>query len=271
LLKARLATAAVGIPILIGVTLAGGWWFAVVAALALTAAAAEYLRAGGIRWQSPEGAATLAATAAVLLIVMENAVWRERTLVLGLFALMLALVIHGEWWPERADLTFLERAFATCAGVLLYLGWLGGYLVLVRELPDGRDWFLTVLFVTWTADTAAYATGRLFGRRPFAPNISPKKTWEGTAAAAPGAVVAMIFCWAVFDLPDLGAGEAVLLGLVLAVGAVIGDLFESLLKRGFHIKDASNLLPGHGGFLDRVDSVLVVGALVYFAVTWVLT
>jgi phosphatidate cytidylyltransferase len=270
LLKARLATAAVGIPLLIGVTFAGGWWFAVVAALALTAAAAEFLRAGGIRLQAPEALMTLGGVAALVLIVLEGSVWRERTLVFALLALMLAVILRGEWWPERADLPFLERAFATGAGALLYLGWLGGYLVLVRELPDGRDWFLTVLFATWTADTAAYAVGRLAGKHLFASHISPKKTWEGTVAALPGGMAAMIFCWAIFDLPGLGAGEAVVLGLVLGVAAVVGDLFESLLKRGFQIKDASSLLPGHGGFLDRVDSVLIVGAVIYFAVTWVL-
>jgi phosphatidate cytidylyltransferase len=194
---------------------------------------------------------------------MEGGVWRERTLVFALLALMLAVVLRAEWWPQRADLPFLERAFTTGAGALLYLGWLGGYLVLVRELPDGRDWLLSVLFVTWTADTAAYAVGRLAGKHLFAPNISPKKTWEGTAAALPGGLVAMVFCWAVFDLPGLSAGEAVALGLVLGVAAVVGDLFESLLKRGFQIKDASSLLPGHGGFLDRVDSVLLVGLGIY--------
>ena len=158
----------------------------------------------------------------------------------------------------------------TVAGAVVYVGWLGQYLVGVHELADGRDWLLLAMLATFAGDTGAYFTGVTLGRHKMAPAISPKKTWEGFAggfAAAVGAAVTVYALGAMeFDLA-LALG----LGVVIALVGPVGDLAESLLKRGMGVKDASGLVPGHGGFLDRLDSLLFTVPATYFFVAWAAT
>ncbi|MCC6314519.1 MAG: phosphatidate cytidylyltransferase [Thermomicrobiales bacterium] len=119
----------------------------------------------------------------------------------------------------------------------------------------GLAWVLLVLLTIWVADSAAYLVGRSFGRRPLAPLISPKKTIEGSLGGLLGAVIVAAACWRAFGLgPDLL--PAIPIGLALGIAGQIGDLCESALKRAASIKDSGNLIPGHGGMLDRVDALL---------------
>lgn len=122
--------------------------------------------------------------------------------------------------------------------------------------PRGLGWFLFVLLVTWIGDTAAYLIGRQFGSRPLIPSISPKKTFEGSLGGLLGAAVTGIMAAALFGLdihPLLAAGA----GLTIGCLGQIGDLGESLLKRQVGVKDSGNLIPGHGGMLDRIDATLL--------------
>jgi phosphatidate cytidylyltransferase len=146
--------------------------------------------------------------------------------------------------------------------VLAYIPFLAGFAVLIASRqPIGVLWVLAGVLVVVSVDVAAYATGLSFGKTPLAPKISPKKTWEGFAGSSVAAVVSGILV-GVFLL-----GEAVwvgaLLGLVLLGSATLGDLVESLIKRDLEIKDISSWLPGHGGFLDRLDSMLPSMAMLY--------
>lgn len=146
----------------------------------------------------------------------------------------------------------------------LYLGFLLGHFVTLRLRPDGENWVILVLALTWANDTLAYFVGTALGRHKFWPRLSPKKTWEGVAGGATCALVVggLLTPHLVGVSPWLG----MLLGLVSAAAATFGDLAISLLKRMAHIKDSGNLIPGHGGMLDRLDSLMFTFPItVYFA------
>jgi len=165
-----------------------------------------------------------------------------------------------------------ERAFAswawTIAGIL-YIGWLLSYFVALRGVDDGRNWVFFALFATFGSDTAAFFSGRALGRHHLAPSISPGKTWEGAIGGIFGAIMISLL----FTLPTplslpLSYWQAILLGLLVSIFGQLGDLVESLLKRNMGVKDSGKLLPGHGGFLDRIDSVVFAGIVVYYYVIW---
>jgi phosphatidate cytidylyltransferase len=144
----------------------------------------------------------------------------------------------------------------------LYLGWLGGSLALIRSAPLGWRWTLFLFAIVFSTDTAAYFGGRAFGRPQFAPSISPKKTWEGAIIGWVYATFIAIGLARFLQLP-LGVATALGLGLALSLVATIGDLTISYAKRQAHVKDASQLIPGHGGLMDRLDSLLPAAAALY--------
>lgn len=148
----------------------------------------------------------------------------------------------------------------------LYAGFLIAFWVSLRLLPEGDKWTYLVLGMTWATDIAAYATGMLLGRRRFFPRVSPRKTVEGAvggvlAGMLAGGLLAWFFGW---DLSRL-----MVLALLGSIAAEAGDLAESLIKRQLRTKDASRLIPGHGGMLDRIDSLLFVGVVMYYGAIWV--
>jgi len=152
----------------------------------------------------------------------------------------------------------------TAASVLapVYIGLPLGALVGVTAVA-GREAVLVLIGTVAISDTAQYYTGRAFGRRPLAPRRSPKKTVEGAVGGlviAPVVLVAAGKMW----LPGLGPGRLAILGLLLVVAGIIGDLFESMLKRAADVKDSSHLIPGHGGVLDRIDALLFAAPIFYF-------
>jgi len=142
----------------------------------------------------------------------------------------------------------------------LYIGWLGSYLVSIRTLDGGMWWLYLVLLTVWTIDSAAYFVGKQFGRRKLSPRLSPHKTWEGYIGGIPGGILAGIGFSAL--LQHYGADLALYpwsggtLGLLLGITIPMGDLTESLIKRLADEKDSADLLPGHGGIFDRLDTIL---------------
>lgn len=150
--------------------------------------------------------------------------------------------------------------------VQLYVPFFGSLLLILLREDGGEFWVLAMIAVVVGADTGAYAAGLAFGKHPMAPRISPKKTWEGLAGAGVVAMlVAVGFAWLLLGLP---AWTGVVIGLAILGSATVGDLAESMIKRDLGIKDMSSWLPGHGGVLDRLDSILpsTVVALVLFHV-----
>ena len=270
MLAQRVAVAIVGTPVIVGLTLIGGPAFSVAAGLVLTIAALEFFSAtdparpegGGRRLTDQRIAGLLGAASVALLVAAADNGWEwwTRALALAVVLPFLPPILRGEAATGLRDWTW-------GVGGLLYVGFLGSHVVLLRDGPNGEDWMLLALFATFATDTGAYFVGRLLGRTKIAPAISPGKTLGGSLGGiAAGLATVLVANRAL----DAGAGwEIVPLALLLPVVAEIGDLSESLIKRGAGVKDASHVLPGHGGVLDRLDSLLFTVPLVYYYLTWI--
>lgn len=150
---------------------------------------------------------------------------------------------------------------------MLYIGLTLSYLVLVRLLPEGESFLLFLLLVTWAADTGAYYVGTLYGQRALAPRISPKKTVEGLAGGFAGATMLAFAAQWTF-VPEFSNLDTLVLAILLTIAGLWGDLVESAIKRSVGAKDSGGLLPGHGGMLDRLDSLLFAAPAFYYYVTF---
>lgn len=154
------------------------------------------------------------------------------------------------------------------AGVL-YVGWMLGYYVALRGLDQGREWVLLVLLSIFACDTAAFFVGRAMGKHPMAPAISPGKTWEGAVGGFFTAPAAALIIYTLLSIDDTNYVHVIIIGCLIGVFAQLGDLLESLLKRRAGVKDSGSLIPGHGGILDRIDSLVFNGLIIYYYLTWV--
>ncbi len=262
MLRQRVATAAIGLPLLLGLLWLGGAWWTVGIAAVLAVGMLETLHLGGVPLRSAEGAVVV--LTAVILGV--NAHVGRST---WLAAFVLVPVAGATWTVWRsAELRSAVRRWAVALVALAYVGVLGSAFLLLRRLPDGRDWTLLAFAITFAADTGAYFTGRTLGRHPMAGRISPKKTVEGALGglASAALVGALIGPWAATGIPWW---QGALLALVATFASQAGDLAESAAKRAVGVKDSGRLLPGHGGVLDRIDSLLLAGPVVYLYVGWV--
>lgn len=257
-LARRLAVAAVGIPLVLLVAWWGGLAMAVGLGLLAVIGVWEFGRmmaASGARFVFPLAAAGAGAMPYVAWAVGAPGVIVLLTLLLLAASATAALRIPPEEGPFRAAaLSFIAAAYV--GGLLAYGLLLRETLVADRDL--GFVLFLLPVGVTWLADTAAYFGGKALGRRPLAPIVSPNKTIEGgIAALVAGPLGALAIAWLVIpELAALGAASVATLGLLVAAAAILGDLVESAIKRECGVKDSSGLLPGHGGLLDRMDSLL---------------
>ena len=179
------------------------------------------------------------------------------TITFIIMAMLLSHVLSGR------DLKTGLFDTAVVAFGVFYIAWLLGHLIPIHQLANGPFLIFFLFLVTWANDTAAYYTGTLMGQHPMAPLISPKKTWEGAVGGLLGSVAAAFACRAWF-LESLGLSETVWLGLLIGVAAPLGDLCESALKRSAGVKDSGGLIPGHGGMLDRVDSLIFTTPVFYY-------
>jgi phosphatidate cytidylyltransferase len=255
----RVVIAAVLLPLVIGIVYLGGWWLLGLALVGGLAALHElYAMARELRPLVLGGYLGFALT--LLGLQLGGPVW----MLGGLLAtFVLAFAVYG--------LAGVRQSATTSFGVtLLGVVWVGagiGCLLLIRDIPEFGFWALVaVLFTVFVADSGAYVVGRTFGRHRLAPAISPAKSWEGLF----GGVLAAIGTTFVILYKDrddfLTVPESLLLGLVIALAAVLGDLFESSVKRDLDVKDSGRVLGAHGGMLDRLDSLLWAGPAAYFAI-----
>ena len=259
MLKQRVITALWGIPLVV----AAAWfdepipWFTVLAAVVGLMACLEFYRMSGVSKALPLAVFGLVAT--VLFIGYPHCTFAPALPVLLTAAVVLSLIILIVIRKREG----IFSGWAWTMGSILYIGWLLGLLVTIR-IDAGRDWLYLVLFATFGSDTSAYFMGKAFGKHKLAPGISPGKTWEGAVAGVVGGVViSLLFT---LDTPlqlPLSYGEVVLLGVFVSIFGQFGDLVESLFKRSFGVKDSGSIMPGHGGILDRLDSVLFGGVVVY--------
>jgi len=185
------------------------------------------------------------------------------------FLLTAAVVPPLLWLLSRRQKGEAFTSWAWTIAGILYVGWLLSHLVALRGLDAGRNWVFFALFTTWASDTTAFFIGRKLGRHKLAPNISPGKTWEGATGGILGAIIVSIlfFTATPFHLP-LTYWQAIPLSILVSIFGQVGDLVESLLKRNMGVKDSGKLMPGHGGVLDRMDSIIFAGIVVYYYVIW---
>lgn len=167
------------------------------------------------------------------------------------------------------DLKASAPEFALTVSGFLYVPLLLGHLILTRELPHGIQWIFLLLVLVMSGDSGAYYVGSSLGRRKLYPLVSPNKSIEGAFGGLAGSLLgAIIARWIFF--PELTIGDCFLVSLIIGPLGQMGDLFESLLKRSFGVKDSGTIIPGHGGMLDRLDSILFTApALYYYA--WYVT
>jgi phosphatidate cytidylyltransferase len=175
--------------------------------------------------------------------------WMSRALSLGIIALAVAVMTTGQFGVQRFP-AMLHSLFG-----VLFVGWSLGHLVLLRSLDGGQWSILFLCTIIWVGDSIAMYVGKSLGRHKMAPTISPGKTWEGAAGCILGCLLAAAL-GVHFLMPRLALWQGLVLGLVISLVAQVSDLSESLIKRYAGVKDSGELIPGHGGLLDRVDSML---------------
>lgn len=166
------------------------------------------------------------------------------------------------------DMQTVSRDLAFSLLGFLYIPLLLSHAILLRALPAGRDWIFLVLLVVMASDTLAYFVGRTFGRHRLYEAVSPKKTIEGSLGGLVGSVIGALICKLWF-FAELSAVDVLLIGIGVGAFSQLGDLLESLLKRSFNVKDSGALIPGHGGLLDRLDSLLFAFPITYYYAVWV--
>ena len=268
-LARRVATGLVAVPILVGVVLVGGHLWTAIVALVLALAMWEFATTMGLGQRDPLRWIAVAACAALAAVARTSDIPTAWPLTAAILALLAAPVLaHMRNRTDAPPTPALVQHIGLAVFGTAYFGWLGSYLVLLRQFPNGEEWLLLALFSVMATDTGAYGSGRLLGRRLLAPRLSPKKTVEG---AIGGLAVGFAAVLLINLLPDLQVAlwKMIILGLALPIAAQLGDLAESTLKRTLGVKDLGVLVPGHGGIPDRLDSLLFGIPAVYFFVEWV--
>ena len=252
-LQLRLLTAAIGIPVIVVLAWFGGWPFAIAAGIIAILAAAEFIHGWLMPSMPMETVIPMLPVAGASGLMVAGSYKSPLFVVVGLvFAAFSAVAGYTRLVQSGPRKPY--RVYAWC---LVYTGVLMAAVVAVRVADDGRAWFFLGILSTFAVDTGAYAIGKAFGRHRMAPSISPGKTWEGAVGGFVAGVVAVFVLNALFDT-GVSAPRIAPVAIGLPIVAMIGDLFESWMKRRMGVKDASGLLPGHGGFLDRLDSILFV-------------
>jgi len=266
MLKHRVITAGVGVPIIILAIWFGDPWFSLLIAAAALAGTYEFYHMANFDRREPLIYFGLLWT---LALVLSPHYRNPDVLPIVITAAMLVSLIWLLRHPSR------EKAFRDWAWTIvgaLYVGWMLSYWLSLRGLADGQNWVYLAMFTTFANDTGAFFIGRARGKRKLAPTISAAKTWEGAIGGLISAILAAIAIAMVLSLVSrftFKYWQIILLGFLVSLFAQLGDLVESLLKRNMGVKESGNLLPGHGGILDRFDSLIFVGAVVYYYVIWV--
>ncbi len=269
MLRERTAIVILLFPLLAWVIADGGWLFMTAIAVVLALAAKEFGQLFHVYNLRPSTPLLMIGT--LLLSIARFLGGFDLSIPVLTILCLLAMTWHlvdYELGAPRSGTDFT----ITVTGIV-YLGWIGSFLISIRSIPDGKWWFLIALPSVWLADTAAYFIGSWIGNHKLSPRLSPKKSWEGYLAGIfAGALSGILFAL----LWRIGAGtnsmvtplRGLLVGGILATLAPLGDLGVSMFKREIQVKDTGNLLPGHGGALDRLDTWIWAGVLGFYVVSW---
>ena len=266
MLRTRVITAVILLPIVIGLNYLGGLPFLALVTLLLSLAEVEFCRLavkGGFR-------PTLAfGLGMVWLFLLDTQFPSQGLLRPGLALILLASLA----WQlrHRQDLPVVDWALTIAGG--LYLGGCGASMIGLRSLDDQGWWLLLALCAIMSADSGAYFVGRAWGRRKLASSLRPAKTWEGflagVVAGGLGALLIALLQGALTKVP-ISITHSLILGLLISTVAPVGDLVISMIKRQVGAKDSGRIIPGHGGALDRLDSVLWAAVIGHYYVLWII-
>ena len=263
-----LGLAAIGLPAIIY----GGVFYFLLIAIVLVGCGWEYVRMFRAVRLEPDQIVTMGC---VLVIATARFFFVQAAIPLFVLSVLLAMAVHIVAYERGRDQAPVD--FAVTVTGIVYIGWLGSYLLDLRQLPEGLWWLMIILPIIWAGDTGAYSIGAVYGKHKMTPRLSPKKSWEGYFAGLfTSVLVGAFFAWA-FSSQGPAPLEGLItplqggfLGLVIGALAPLGDLGESMLKRQGGLKDSSNIFPGHGGFFDRIDSWIWGAALGYFIIQFLI-
>lgn len=260
MLSHRVFSAITLIPIIAWVVYAGDWWFLGALAVAGTLAGQEFyqmMHQGGFQPAPAIGLSLLL----FLLLDVSTPEWD-----IAHPAIVLVIILAFVWHLFQKDDAAPTASWALTVMGGLYLGWFLGHFLLLRARPDGLAWTIVAFLATWISDTGAYFVGLAIGRHKLWPRISPKKSWEGSIGGlVTGVLGSMLIAW----LAGLPPGHGAAVGALISIIAPFGDFAISMMKRQVGVKDSGSLIPGHGGMLDRLDSLLFSAVVVYYYVKWV--
>jgi phosphatidate cytidylyltransferase len=254
--------------------LLGGFFYFLLLSVFIIGATREYvLMFRAVKFE-PQMHLSMGGVGLILAVRMFETRWFEPfTVSLPVFAalILVALAYHLIAYERGRNQAALD--FGATVGALAYLGWIGAYLLDIRNLPEGGWWFMLVLPSVWLADSGAYSIGVAYGKHKMAPRLSPKKSWEGYAASVfTGAIGGGFLAYAYATFGNLGGDitplQGTVLGLILGAITPLGDLGESMFKRQSGLKDSGEAIPGHGGFFDRIDSWLWGAVIGYYFLIW---
>lgn len=275
-LTKRVAVAAVGIPLAVGVVFLGGWFFTVAITLIALQALREFYHLAESKHASPNQTVGLVWLLAIMLEVGLQMIGEGEWGILGVASAVGLLLMAGtittlSFELFRARENAILNTSLTAFGVL-YIGLCMTPLIVLRNVSRadlqgtwgeaGAALVLTLFVSVWLADTGAYFVGMSIGKHKLFPRVSPKKSWEG---AIGGLVASTLAFWGMgaWLLPGIDAATAIICGVAVGIVGPVGDLAESLLKRDAVVKDSSGILPGHGGLFDRFDSMLFAAPVVF--------
>lgn len=263
IMKERVISACIIVPVIIGTALLGGLPFLAVVMIICGFSAWEF----GRIFDRHDGIRTPLILLVLSVLVLILARWfigidaSHRILTFCIMAAMLCGTILCEQDVPKSALSFVVLTTG-----MVYIGWLGGYMVSLRQLPAGHIKFLLVMFMVWANDVGAFFVGIAFGKHKMFKIVSPKKSWEGFAGGIfftmLVAALAQLLIPAVRNILDMS--HILLLSAAVSVSGPLGDYGESMIKRCYGVKDSSNLIPGHGGFFDRFDSCFFAMPVAYY-------
>jgi phosphatidate cytidylyltransferase len=272
----RILIALAALPIVVASTYFGGWLFFVFVTLLALLSLNEFYSLMNTKGISPSYLVGFLATVFFTWFTtytLKHPNWEPYAT--GILTTAIIFTFSAGIFLKRAQNSTVNTSI-TLLGIL-YIGWMFSYLILVRELPvpgahilslelanHGAYLFFLIIAI-WAGDTTAYFIGKKFGKRKLSPYISPKKTIEGAVSGLAVSVASA----AIFSMMiGMSMVHGIILGVIIGIVGQVGDLAESLIKRDAGVKDSSNLVPGHGGMLDRMDSFILTAPIMYYYITW---
>ena len=255
-MKQRVLTAVVGVPVLLLLIYLGGLPFAALVAVLMAAGTYEFYQMVHKECHFLLGAVLISEAVLLLGVYLEWNNWAS----VGLMSAFLLIFIYAIWRFPQININDMAMNFLA----VLYIGWTLAHLVAIERLTDGTTLLFYLFVAIWCSDSGAYFCGRFMGRHKLAPHVSPNKTVEGAIGGVITTVAALLLVNMVVKL--CAVEEIIVMGIVLSLVGQIGDLVESMLKRFVEVKDSGHVLPGHGGILDRFDSLILAAPFLYYTI-----